>query len=334
MGKKMSKVRRIGLIWMILLPLWAQGQDSLRCAYCGKPFEGRYLSYQGKNYHEECFERICLKCNYCGKFIIEAKYFKIGEQNYHQDCYINHICTRCDLCGEALVGEYATDVWGARYHIEHEDKLDRCHYCARIIGEKTSEGGYRFDDGHIMCGICFKTIISNTDQLEAMIINVTEILEDHGIEVDLSDIPVIMTDIKTLDRMTKSVDPQRYGLCYYETEVIDDIIRCKDIKIYISQGIPLRTAEGVLAHEIAHAWMDVNVKEAMPEWLCEGTAVYACYLVYNQHSDKLAELLIDNIKEDPNEVFGEGFRRVSKYVQANGMETLLRSLKEKGRIDD
>jgi len=326
-------MRRLRLIWLVLVPLAALAQDSLKCCICGKEFDGRYLSSDDKLYHEECFAAGRPKCGYCGKPVVGSVYYEQDGVNYHKNCYIDHICPKCDLCGEALTGEFSVDIWGIRIHKEHKAEINRCDFCIRIISEKISEGGGKYNDGRLVCGICYKTMIRDSLSLNSLIADMSRVLRENGMEVDMSKVPVIITDRKTLNRIAQSDNPQQQGFYYWETETTGDKSRLKKSMIYMIKGLPRRNAEGILAHEMGHVWMVQSGITELPLWLNEGTASYASYLALKQHSDKLADLLIENIRDDPDEVYGEGFRRVLKYAEKKGTKKLLKALKEKGRID-
>jgi hypothetical protein len=74
-------------------------------------------------------------------------------KKYHEKCYNQSVALKCDLCGEVINSEYIIDYWGNNYHAYHEDTESRCDYCGRFISGNLSKGGFKYNDGRVICGI-------------------------------------------------------------------------------------------------------------------------------------------------------------------------------------
>ena len=63
--------------------------------------------------------------------------------------------------------------------------------------------------------------------------------------------------------------------------------------------------------------------------LSEGSANFASYLVLRRDGSQEAEFIIDNLMHDDDPAYGEGFRKVKKYVEEEGMDRWRKLLKKK-----
>jgi len=79
---------------------------------------------------------------------------------------------------------------------------------------------------------------------------------------------------------------------------------------------------------LMHVWhYSQNILENDPAW-SEGSCNYAAFLVLNRYSDEQAAYIIAGMNNDPNPVYGEGFRRVKKLVEAKGISSWLESVRK------
>ena len=53
------------------------------------------------------------------------------------------------------------------------------------------------------------------------------------------------------------------------------------------------------------------------DW-CEGSCNYASFLVLESIDDEESRYGIQNLLDDPDPVYGEGFRRVKRFADENG----------------
>ena len=105
-------------------------------------------------------------CNHC-KQLISKRWILFEEQEYHSNCYENHIAPKCSLCLEILTGEYLVDAWGNPFHKSHEAEGIYCSSCSRIISEGVTQGGYKLDDGRFLCSLCQSNIVQSISQIDS-----------------------------------------------------------------------------------------------------------------------------------------------------------------------
>ena len=64
---------------------------SLKCQFCKKNINGRYITQNKSAYHEQCYkDHIQLRCDHCKK-VINGKYNINDKENYHQHCFRDFI---------------------------------------------------------------------------------------------------------------------------------------------------------------------------------------------------------------------------------------------------
>ena len=301
------------------------------CAHCGKDIKGDYLVYQGKNYHQVCFEEIVPKCDQCGESLAGQEYIRTEKGKYHERCYLEHEALKCGICGRPLTGKYLEDYWGNRYHSHHEEELERCGYCSRLMSEAVTGGGYKYEDGRKICGICNESAVMQVEEAAVRGREVQRLLAANGISVDVSQIPIHLVDRKRLSILSGTDSPHEMGFCHSVTTTRNERIIAQTNDIYILYGLPERTFEGILAHEMLHAWMNLNVRREVSAKIAEGLANYCSYLIFSRYDDKIAEYLLSNLQDSDDPVYGDGYRAVKRSVERYGLGRVLESVKRDGR---
>ena len=306
-------------------------QSDIKCAACGKKITGDYVVYSGKIYHKGCYQQIAPRCVHYGE-ILSGECVEAEGKPYHQECYINNAAEHCAVCGEPILGSYRVDFWGNKYHAEHEAAHPACDYCGRVVCERVTGGGVNYDDGRKVCNICLQSAVFEED-IEPLILDVARILDDNGLRVDMKDVPVNLVDMKTLARLSgMTANTRELGFCRCnETKMLGKKVRQMNM-IYLLYGLPKRVFESALAHEMMHVWMNRNAEMRPKPLLAEGAANYASFIVLSQRDDKMARLLIKNLQEDPDLIYGLGFRSVRKYIDRKGLPAFIDYLRTHDRI--
>ena len=304
-----------------------------RCAVCNVILSGSVIAIEGKQYHKSCYEdSVAEHCGVCEKPILSA-IIEYEGGHYHEECYINSVLPRCAVCDEPLREEYRVDYWGNNTHKRHEDEYSPCESCGRLISDRLTGGGVTIDDDRRICGICFSTAIFDDVETKVLAKKVSYDLAYYGIKIDMNDIPVILTDPQELARLTGRIgESNELGLAKSEKITRAGNVINRSDSVYAIYGLPERVLEGVLAHEMMHVWMAHNAKEKPSQAVVEGVSNYASFLIYNSRNDSMARMLIDNLQADPDSIYGDGYRQVSKFVEQSGLKELLDGLKH-GTLD-
>lgn len=290
---------------------------TLPCAYCGKNINGHYVQYDNKNYHRECYQLIAIKCDYC-RLRIKDNYVELDGKIYHPECYADYIALKCDLCGEIISGSYLLDIWGNKYHAEHEKEYPRCDYCQAIF----AEGGIVTADGRNICARCNETAVNDMSVLKGLAKEINYRLMALELDVPFDDIDFYLVDRDKLRNMYQSSETHRlsgFTYCRLETALFG-LYKANSLKVYILKGMPRMWTIETVAHELNHVWQFLANPKEKDLAFSEGSANYASYLILQSYNEEIAEHLITSLFEDENKIYGDGFRRVNSFVEASGLD--------------
>lgn len=313
------------LIVLILCIMTLSLIAGLKCDYCRKEINGKYLSTEGKSYHDECYrEHIQTRCDYCKK-PIEGRYNVFENKSYHEDCYTNHIVPRCDICDAPLDGKYVVDFWGTNFHKTHSDELPECSSCSRLISEKTTDGGYRLGDGRTLCGICNRTAVIDEFIIESSLNQVKRLLASNGINDLPSEIPISIVAKDKLKQISPIYSENMKGFTDQNAQSINGKIISRESHIYILSHLPRINFESVLAHELMHVYLfenDLDLRSDIREGFCN----LGSEMVYEDDNSQYSQFMLQSMKESPDPDYGEGYRKMSKILYRKGWRYVLEEL--------
>lgn len=301
-----------------------------RCGICRKPLTGQFIKKDGKSYHEGCFqENLAERCGICRKPLV-GKFIKKDDQSYHEGCYQNVLAEKCDVCKVGITGQFFVDPWGNKYHAAHQKQVPNCEYCGRVISARTSSGGYTYNDGRSVCGICYQSQIANDRAAKPLVAGVRDRMNQWGIEVPESAAPVILVDRGTLRNLLRrtghSAGPNVNGFTSVLTEKKGSEIVKREMAVYILYGMPRELFEGTVAHELTHVWVNLHNGRKLDSAFEEGSCNYVKYLLHKDSDTELAPYAIKSMQQDRDPAYGQGFRRAKAYVERHGLPALLNNL--------
>ncbi|OGV58390.1 MAG: hypothetical protein A2X49_10510 [Lentisphaerae bacterium GWF2_52_8] len=326
-----------GVLALGLLPL-AVFAAQLRCAECGKniPPKSQYYTVQGRVFcsqscYKKFFEKTLPKCATCGKSC-NGGFQSNGKYYCSQEC-LSKIWPVCSLCGKrvpkgALMGEGGA----SKFFCEDCAKLPRCFAC------QMPSKGIELPDGRHLCYSCQETAVADQalasrtmDEVRARMDEVFGLNTKHKIVLHLS-------DSNELKRNSANYSPGlELGLfCYKATIETVTTVRSNAIgkkkssetqssvteqqySIYVLDNIPKDKLCEVLAHELAHDWMqeyypnisDLKIKEGWAEYVAAQMNKSAGREEFNRRMEK---------NPDPN--YGDGYRMIRDYVAKHGFTKL------------
>ena len=228
----------------------------------------------------------------------------------------NSMGTYCDICNEVIVTEYYMDAWGNKFHSEHLENGVHCNTCSRIISKGLTGGGFEFNDGRRMCKLCSTSMI-NTEHLKIKSIEkVLNILSEIGISINDQLLSINLVDRESLQNATYSISKHSKesikGYTYYNNQ---------NYVINILWGLNQLEFEGVLAHELLHVWVDYNNIKLNKSKL-EGFCSLGSSLIYDSYSIELAKVLKLSLENNPNPIYGKGYKYMSSLLDIYGWEKL------------
>ena len=320
--------RSVLTILLFLLALTALAQAP-QCAYCKKVIDDRYVTVDGKPYHETCYQdHIQPRCAFCKK-PIEGTYNIVEDKKYHTYCYADHIIPKCDICMEPLFGKYYTDFWGNSFHENHSRELSECYTCGRLICAELTQGGYDLSDGRALCSICNETSVEGSFLLESALSYVRGVLAFNGIDDLPDDLPITLVDSKQLKQLSETYSDDLHGFTDMNIKTIDGRIVSRKSHIYILSHLPLLMFKAVLAHELMHVYLFENGLDLRSD-VREGFCNLGSELVYKDSNSQYAKFRLANMMESKHPDYGIGYQKMSKLLEKRGWRYLLETL---GEID-
>jgi hypothetical protein len=303
------------------------------CAKCSKPISGEYQTENGWFYHPDCFAKAKgLVCGVCNQ-TLTGEYIVVEGKPYHSECYKNRVALRCAVCGEPILGEYSTDVYNNAFHSEHLNTLEKCSNCGRLICARITNGGKKMNDGRVVCNICYAKAVVSSSELQILLDRVRYRLGSFGIALRSGAVSVQAIDRVKLNQFygnMGSIDELR-GFCKTSTKEEQrngrTIAKEYAHTIYVLNGIPTLDAEAIIAHELTHAWINENNDADIPQAISEGSCNYISYVYLKNSSDASAAAIITRMMNNPDPVYGGGFRNIKTRFEGSSMDKLLSYLK-------
>ena len=153
-----------------------------------------------------------------------------------------------------------------------------------------------------------------------------------GISLNKNNISVQVVDKNELKRISGMEKFNKLeGFCNSEsqTDYVNGIKNKTRFnhKIYMLSGLPPLNIEGILAHELMHAWIDENTPNEQQPAVREGSCnlISYQYLLYSSDPDVKYLLLYMDKNTDP--VYGTGFQKIKNKFYGKPVAALLDYLK-------
>lgn len=313
------------LTLVLFLVSLTMGQ-TVKCNFCGKEIVGEYIVVDGNAFHKNHF-----KCANCNKSI-KGNYNKKESKYYDQKCYTDLFALKCSFCNEPFNGEYLIDDHGLKYHKYHEGELNRCDNCNRLISNKTTNGGVKYNDGRNICNVCNKKKLNSYNDYKSSLNNVIGRLKKYGLRFSTSTLILKIVNLNELqkisgNRYSKSVR----GFTYTSIKTT----RSKQTfehTIFVLKGTPSKYAESTIAHELMHTWISENIEHKLDLQLEEGSCNYISYTYLKSDYSNDAKDIIKQLQNNPDRIYGEGYRKVYERFRGRGFNLFLEYLKKNKTI--
>ncbi len=301
----------------------------ISCDHCNKEIKGRYTTYNGNNYHKECYNIVSFfPCAYCNTNITDS-YITYENKSYHDSCYTNKVALRCSLCSEVINEDYIYDRYKNNYHASHKQDSKKCEYCGGYFDNTTQKKGISYLDGRGICLTCAEDAITEMSDVEPLLVEVNEMLKAYQLDIPLQKVSVHLVNKTELEELVHNTisNPQGFTIFYQEKNIFGMTLK-RDINIYLLNGVPKLSIIKIIAHEFNHVWQGLHSPKDVEAPFCEGSCNYVAYLILQQYPDDYAFFLIDRLLEDSDPDYGEGFRRVVRFVKEQGYTAWMERLKK------
>lgn len=236
----------------------------------------------------------------------------------------------CSHCKTPISGSYFKDYWGNLYHGEHLNRVPRCRYCGRLLSDHLTRGGRTYPDGRVICGLCLPMAVTDLIRARELLRYVHDELDLLGIQIHPFKPKLHLIDRKKLRTLDSSTETQ--GFAKLDRLAVNGRITRLAMEIYLLSGLPESSFITTAAHELMHIWLyGRNVPAKSPKMI-EGSCNYASYLVLKRLKTPEAAYRIQELLNNPDPVYGGGFRRVHRLVESRGIPGWLNYIQRKNRL--
>ncbi len=337
-------------------------EDCFRCTVCGKGFKGQqFVKHRGRPYHQQCYqERFGPRCAGCGQ-PITGKYITALKKTWHPEHLVCAHCEKpldgkpffeqdgkayceedfhalfgrhCAVCGVSMQGTCLTNVWGDSFCEHHEGQIPECFSCGRFASERLTGGHVRYKDGRVMCKLCRQTAVDEELEGRQLLTGVRRALALERLDLGKIEIPLRLVDQGELDRLVggaRSLPPT--GMVRTRlTSSGDGTVTREVLDILALHGLPREHLAAVLAHEVGHAWLFLNAFPELPPKVVEGICELCSFLWLKREGGKEAAGRLKLLQKNKDRVYGVGFRAARRAWRNRSLRQMLAYVKRYGRF--
>ena len=140
-------------------------------------------------------------------------------------------------------------------------------------------------------------------------------------------IPINLVDLNQLNEKAGNLSHLKLkGFTHFEKKSNSLTNSDKPYHIFILSGLPRIEFEAVLAHEFLHIWLEINSIQ-LDEKTAEGFCNLGSYLIYKNDDTHFSQIHLQAMENDPDEIYGSGFRYMKSVLQEIGWEELLTKMR-------
>lgn len=306
----------------------ADSQSRERCFSCRQTILFDYVLADGRFFHPGCFT-----CNRCNKIILD-EYVVRGSNYYHPACADKLSQMSCSICGKPILDEYCEDYWGTTYCAAHVGRVPLCDFCRRPISGRALGDGVVLPDGRQLCGVCGPSAVTTEREAKILMDEAVSGLESIGIRVDCRDVTLLLLGLDKMKLLSSDRESHHVGYTDYAgTADEHGRMKCEAFNIYLLYGMPSAQMKATLVHELMHVWQFQHRIFRIDKSLCEGSCEYASCRVMEDIGTIECRFICRCIQQNPDPVYGGGFRNVKAFVEKEGFDSWLRKLEGEQQID-
>lgn len=276
----------------------------------------------GAAWHPEHFV-----CAACGKPIGNASFQLHDGAPYHSECYRQRIAPRCAYCGKPLVGEYLVDQWGTKFCKEHQAQYPACSFCGRLIPPQQQERDSA-SNGSVRCPICRASAIETAVQAQPIFTRLIHWVNAQGLFYNNLRLSLELCNRGKLAELLKvRAEPHALGVTLSTTHTLNGRATHTEVGgVAVLQGLPSTLFQGVTIHELGHVWLIVHGVKGLPLWAEEGFCELLAYRYHTQLNTPEGLYFASGIEQNPQPVYGEGFRRVRAIADTVGFQRFVETM--------
>jgi hypothetical protein len=291
---------------------------SPRCRTCGKPIPGRVQRDQWGTAHPEHTH-----CAACGHEFYRGSVEVRKERVYHPECARTEFATKCTVCGQLLADRYLICYrTGEAYCTRHASERTPCRFCgslSALVNTGPSSGA---------CRACVARSIVTADRAReaAAPAYVWARARDLDFGPENAPLQLVGGNVLTTAARTYGVSSD-LGITEYETDPPDarePVARVRVVRVLV--GLPQELFQGVLLHELGHAWILRHRIRVDAPWQAEGLCQYVALAFWVSLDTARSRVYLDRVEHDPNPTYGGGFRAIRSWIQGAGFRPFLAEL--------
>lgn len=300
------------------------------CDQCGRPIEDAFIQDGEARYHESCYrEHVALRCARC-RTPIEGPYYTQEGRPYCAACFAAYVAPRCVVCGEAILDrEYPLNFWKEACHTACSPRMRECDVCDHAIEGKRGARSRQLPDGRSICTSCVAGGITDAAEGRQSLEAVAREMAVLGFAVETKEVGLELCGHDRLQALSGS--PRTSGHTTFEGRLVNGVMRQETVTIHVLSHLVGARYDGVAAHELTHVYLHRRVAKQIPSFVEEGFCNYVASLVLRRRSADLARYQLQAMEIDTDPDYGDGYRRVRRWVEGHSVDALLAAL-EKGQV--
>lgn len=225
----------------------------------------------------------------------------------------------CTLCHKPFVpGQpYLINSWGEPFCQEHLQQYPMCFACQRLV---LPGQGRTYPDNGVICQVCCQTAINTKEQAKPIVEGLANWLSQCGLRFKGLRLKIEVLDSIALAHKHGQNQPEGRILGNFRRilQVYNDHERRIVDGITLLQGLPQELFEGTVVHELGHAWLYLAKIDHLPRWQEEGFCNLLAYILHKDRPTPEARWQVKVLENDPDPIYGEGFRRVRALFKKHG----------------
>jgi hypothetical protein len=281
------------------------------CHHCREPISREHVFALAVYWHPDHF-----LCQRCRRRIGDEAFIEEDGKPYHVEC----VAPRCACCGQLCIGHYQKDRDQVPYCGACAEKAKGCIHCGRMICPGKRE-----------CRVCASSAIVSETDAQGQVAAVLDWVRRQGVPIrqNAGDIELKLVRAETLSH--------RFGAVRHVGETIVRFLEFRGVRRYsvsvtLAVPMPQTLFRGVAAHELGHVWMMTENISQLSQSEAEGFCELLAYLFYLSEASAQSKRLAAGMFENPDPIYGKGFRMVHQVYEKRGLDRIVRALLSTGRM--
>lgn len=333
--------RRRALLISLLLAVPAV-LDAENCSVCGKKLHGRYLRSGDGQYFcsRKCADSKLPRCALCGK-AMRGRYLQTEKGDFcSEECMHQALWPHCGVCGKAFQnGRRLPTPYGELVFCPECAKLPTCFICQSPV-----KAGRTLPDGRLYCARCGENVVTDQPSAQEVFRSVRAVLRNKLNFPNDHNIALVLTAVPPPQNSPQGATQEFGRYIYTGREIYSTPSRLlfwkkqettvrreeKSCRIEVLDKLPRKKLAEVLAHELAHDYMQRRWPYIKDEKLKEGFAELIA-AQYNRFTDHAAWNV--RMENNPDPVYGDGYRMMRDLWNKGGWSAVEQHLERANRAN-